>query len=97
MTRRKRYKQCLFWRGFISKVNKMAGYQDLKKFLFSLSEVESIQIEHGWETWVAVQLKDGSRFVDRAVLPLDCLKKVCKEIYRYAVGEYLTYVKSLHT
>ena len=95
MTRRKRYKQALFWRGFIAKSRQIKDEDEMKEFLFDLSEVKHIQIEHGWTTWVTVSLKDGMHFAESAVKPIESLKSICGRIYSYAVGQYLDYINQV--
>jgi hypothetical protein len=93
MTRRKRLRQCKFWRAFISEASKQTDMRKLRKLIFSMSEVESISIEHGWTTWVTVVLKNGETFLEREFFPIDSLKIIAQQLYRYAVNEYLEYIK----
>lgn len=92
MTRRRRYKQCLFWRGFLTKSKSISDCDELKRFIFSLNQVTKVEIQHGWTTWVTVCLKDGSQFVEKESWPIDSLKAIAVRIYKHAVGEYLDYI-----
>lgn len=92
MTRRKRLQQARFWRQFITDVNQQTGQEELKALMIRLSEVRTIQIEHGWTTWVTVTLNNKRKFVDNNVFPLESLRNIANQIYRYAVNEYLEYI-----
>jgi hypothetical protein len=94
MTRRKRYEQCLFWRGFISQVNRIKDFDQLRSFVIRVTEIDRIQVEYGWTTWVTVSLKEGKEFVDYNSTPILALKSVCNEIYRHVTGKYIDYIKT---
>lgn len=94
MTRRKRLQQVRFWRQFITDVNKQPGLEELKALMIRLSEVRTIQIEYGWTTWVTVTLNNQKKFVDNNVFPLESLRNIAHQIYRYAVNEYLEYINN---
>jgi hypothetical protein len=88
MTRRTRLRKCKFWRRFVMDVNNSQTEEQAKDVLWSFPEVSTIQIEHGWTTWVTVELKNGESFIERQFWAADSLKKIGKDIYKYAVREY---------
>jgi hypothetical protein len=94
ITRRKRYKQARFWRGFISDVERQTVVEELRSLIFKMNMVEKIQIEYGWTTWVTVTMKDGTELAEGESRPLNSLKNIAHRIYKRAVGEYLTYINS---
>lgn len=96
MTRKKRLKQCRFWRKFISDVNQQHSQESITNLLRKLSCIELIQVEHGWTTWVTVRLEDGEEFLEKGSFAVDSLIQIGRSIYKYSVGQYLDYIKSIN-
>lgn len=53
----------------------------IKEKLMTLEFVSGITIEHGWTTWVTVELNDGTEFIERKFWTSESLQKIMKEIY----------------
>jgi len=93
MTRRKRKKQCDFWRGFIRKAKEATNEDQLKDLIRSLKVVDSMEIIHGWTSWCTVILDNGVAFISGKVFATDSLREICHDIYNYYVGDDLNYIK----